>query len=148
MRSYRCCYQILRLELWGLLMEHQPERMCASKPSSCAITQGSQWEKMDLLNASAELFPLSDFFMCPISPPPYTHTHPLPWLPPTPSSRTLSAAFLLRWVIAASQYPIIASSVFLSLSPPPLSRLYRKLILKHRVFCTSVRQWPSCMFFF
>lgn len=79
--------------------------------------------------------------MCP------TPTHPLPWLPSTRSSRTLSADFILRWVIAASEYPIIASSVFLSLSPP-LSGLYRKLIPEHLVFCTSVRQWPPWMFFF
>lgn len=81
-------------------------------------------------------------------PPTHTpHTLPLPWLPSTRSSRTLSADFLLCWVIAASEYPIIASSVFHSLSPP-LSGLYRELIPEHLVFCTSVRQWPSWMFFF
>lgn len=130
------------LELWGLLMKHQPERMRASKRSSCAITRRSEWEKMDLFIKCISIVILlyvSHFSL--------SHTYTL--FPDFHPHRVLGhyLQFPLHWVIAASQYPIITSSVFLSLSPPPLRRLYHELIPEHLVFSTSVRQWPSCMFF-
>lgn len=138
-RSHGCCWQILSLQMWALLMEHR----CLSAPPHEGHNQRkwtSSLSRICRIISIVIVLYASHF-------PPHTPTL-FPRLPPTQSPRTLSAEFLLRRAIAASQYPIMAS-VFLSLSPPPpLSRLYRKLIPKHLVFWTSARQWPLCVVFF